>query len=118
MKRYAGILSAVLCGVMVATSVCAEGDAEGDGRRGRGPREGRGRHRFQEMDTNQDQQITFEEFKAFHEKRMKEMFEKRDANGDGVLSQEDFQKMRERRKAEGGPRRRHGRRQEAEGEEI
>jgi Ca2+-binding EF-hand superfamily protein len=57
---------------------------------------------FKAADTNNDGKVSYEEFKAQHEKRMDAMFKKLDTNGDGVIDQAERtaarEKMREHRK--------------------
>ena len=47
-------------------------------------------------DTNQDGRISFDEFRAAGEKRMKKHFERMDANGDGFIDQAEKQAMHEK----------------------
>lgn len=44
---------------------------------------------LKQIDSDGDHKITYEEFKAFFEKRIEERFKKLDRNGDGVISIED-----------------------------
>jgi Ca2+-binding EF-hand superfamily protein len=57
---------------------------------------------MEEADTNHDGKISFDEFKAAHEKRMQEQFKRMDANGDGFIDKAEMEKgrdqMRERMK--------------------
>lgn len=57
----------------------------------RGHRQQRGEpgQHLKEMDKDSDGKVTWDEFKAFHEARMRTRFEARDTNKDGVLSRED-----------------------------
>lgn len=56
----------------------------------RGNRHGKGKGCIlKQMDSDGDHKITYEEFKAFFEKRIEERFKKLDRNGDGVISIED-----------------------------
>lgn len=43
-----------------------------------------------QMDKNKDGVVDYEEFKAWHESRIKERFDKEDINNDGVLSIGDY----------------------------
>lgn len=57
---------------------------------------------FKEADTNNDGKLSYDEFKAQHDKRMDLMFKKMDANGDGFVDMAEKKaardKMREHRK--------------------
>jgi len=57
---------------------------------------------FKEADTNGDGKISYDEFKAQHEKHMQEMFKTLDANGDGFIDEAErkagHDKMREKMK--------------------
>lgn len=50
---------------------------------------------MEEADTNHDEKVSFDEFKAGHEKRMQAHFKKMDANGDGFIDQAEAKKGRE-----------------------
>ena len=50
---------------------------------------------FEDADTNHDGKVSFDEFKAFHEKMLQEHFKKLDANGDGVIDKEEARKGRD-----------------------
>lgn len=50
---------------------------------------------MEEADTNHDGKISFDEFKAAHEKRMQEQFKHMDANGDGFVDKTEMEKGRE-----------------------
>lgn len=50
---------------------------------------------LEEADTNHDGKVSYEEFKAFHEKRMQEHFKKLDANGDAFVDKEEMRKGRD-----------------------
>jgi hypothetical protein len=56
-----------------------------------GPRPERGEfaQRFKEMDKDADGKVTWDEFKAFHDAKLRERFERMDTNKDGVLSRDD-----------------------------
>lgn len=58
-------------------------------------------HHEMKADTNQDGVVSFDEFKAMHEKRLQAQFKRMDTNGDGVIDQAEKQavhdKMREMR---------------------
>ena len=43
-----------------------------------------------EMDKDKDGAVDYDEFKAWHESRIKERFDKEDTNNDGVLSIGDY----------------------------
>ncbi|MFA6178131.1 MAG: hypothetical protein WC696_00805 [Candidatus Methylopumilus sp.] len=47
-------------------------------------------------DTNQDGKISYDEFRASHEKRMESTFKRMDANGDGFIDEAEKQKMHEK----------------------
>jgi hypothetical protein len=101
MKKQA-IATAVILGILAGAGTALaepEGDQGrhlGQRRHGRhGQRRGDRRGHLKEMDVNDDQQITYEEFKAYAEKRIKERFGKLDRNGDGVLDREDRDLARE-----------------------
>jgi len=47
-------------------------------------------------DTNNDGKITYDEFKAAHEKRMEEHFKRMDKNGDGAIDESERQAMHEK----------------------
>lgn len=47
-------------------------------------------------DTNQDGKISYDEFRASHEKRMEATFKRMDANGDGFIDEAEKQKMHEK----------------------
>ena len=50
---------------------------------------------LEQADTNHDGKVSYDEFKAFHEKRMQEHFKKMDLNGDGYIDKEEAAKARE-----------------------
>lgn len=61
-----------------------------------GPGGGREHDRMmEEADANHDGKVSYDEFKAAHEKRMQEHFKKMDANGDGFVDKAEAQKARE-----------------------
>jgi Ca2+-binding EF-hand superfamily protein len=69
---------------------------DGSGRQGRqGRRGGPGGpghgQRIKAMDTNEDGNISSDEFKAGHPNAPEDAFERMDNNGDGVLNRDDFQ---------------------------
>ena len=47
-------------------------------------------------DLNQDGKISYDEFRAAHEKRMEQHFKRMDANGDGFIDQAERQAMHEK----------------------
>jgi hypothetical protein len=60
------------------------------------------RNMLESADTNHDGKVSYEEFKAEHEKHMQEMFKKLDTNGDGFIDESErkagHEKMREKMK--------------------
>lgn len=61
-----------------------------------GPGSDREHHEMMEQaDTNHDGKVSFDEFKAFHDKRMQEHFKKMDTNGDGFIDKDEMRKNRE-----------------------
>lgn len=50
---------------------------------------------MEEADANKDGKVSFDEFKAGHDRRMQEHFKKLDANGDGFIDKPEAQKGRE-----------------------
>ncbi len=67
----------------------AMGGPEGDGPGGMH------RNIMEEADTNHDGKVSFDEFKAAHEKRLEERFKKLDANGDGSVDKDELRKGRD-----------------------
>jgi hypothetical protein len=64
--------------------------------------------KFEESDMNKDGKLSWDEFKAAHEKQLKRRFKRVDANGDGSITKDEseaaraemkkrFEKVRERR---------------------
>ena len=76
-------------GTMQVSSVYAEGEM------------GHG-EMFKEADTNHDGKLSYDEFKAAHEKHMEERFKKMDTNGDGFVDETEMkaghEEMREKMK--------------------
>jgi hypothetical protein len=78
-------------------------DADGDGQISREEFENREASMFNAADSNDDDQVSAEELKAFmikrHEARLDKMVERMmervDSNDDGVISQDEFQEMKE-----------------------
>jgi len=51
---------------------------------------------FKEADINNDGKLSYDEFKAQHEKRMEMMFKKMDANGDGFVDMAEKKAARDK----------------------
>lgn len=73
------------------------------------PDHGPEKHDLGAADTNQDGNISLDEFKAAHAKRLETVFKRLDSNSDGVIDQsersaakEKMKAMREKRKAGSG----------------
>jgi len=47
-------------------------------------------------DTNQDGKVSYEEFKASHEKRQEAQFKRMDSNGDGFIDEAERKQMHEK----------------------
>jgi hypothetical protein len=47
-----------------------------------------------EMDTNQDDRVSFEEYEASHSKHLKAAFDMLDANNDGVIDNAEWDQFR------------------------
>jgi hypothetical protein len=86
MKKYAVMVAAAA--VLLAAGTVRAQEEQGKKHRGPGDRPRPG-EMIKEMDADKDGKVTFEEFKAFHDKHMKERFDRLDTNGDGVLSPDD-----------------------------
>lgn len=52
---------------------------------------------LEKADTNKDGKLSYDESKAFQEKRMQERFKKMDANNDGFVDKDEVRKGREMR---------------------
>ena len=62
------------------------------------PPMGRPGNMMEQADTNHDGKVSYDEFKALHEKRMQEHFKKMDTNGDGFIDKDEAAKVREMRR--------------------
>ncbi len=51
---------------------------------------------FKEADTNGDGKVSYDEFKAMHEKRGEEMFKRMDTNGDGFVDEAEKKAMHDK----------------------
>lgn len=60
---------------------------------------------IKDADTNQDGQVSLDEFTVAHEQRVAERFARLDANADGVISDDEFKAAREERRERMGQRR-------------
>lgn len=74
------------------------------------PGHGSEKHDLGAADTNQDGNISLDEFKAAHAKRLEAVFKRLDSNSDGVIDQseraaakEKMKAMREKRKGGANP---------------
>jgi hypothetical protein len=108
MNKAARILvGACVVAVAIAHVGIAQDDT-GEGKPERGRRQGQGRMRFRAMDTDQNGEVSYEEFKTHFEQKLAERFERMDRNGDGVLSPEDRRQRPEGEPGDGQGRRRRG----------
>jgi len=60
------------------------------------PAESPGSSRELKADTNQDGKISYEEFKASHEKRLQAQFKRMDTNGDGFIDEAERKQMHDK----------------------
>lgn len=107
------LLSIMALGVALSSTAFAASDEAQQGRPSKADREAckaqmkeKAEKRFQEQDANKDGQLSFDEFIANHQKRMKEHFERIDENKDGQLTKEELQAGRKdmfKRMKERGP---------------
>lgn len=80
------LLVALMSGLVVSSVALADDETE---QPGGGSGEAKGRGWFASMDADGNGQVTFEEFKAFHEKMMEQRFKNLDKNGDKVLTPDE-----------------------------
>lgn len=96
MKRIMTELALVTAILFLTATMNAFAEGrEHDGKKHHGEKGPRHHPSIKKMDTDQNGEVTFKEFKAAHIVHMEKRFKKMDRNGDGVISREDHDAARQ-----------------------
>ena len=108
MKIRMGLIGAMLVAVMLSSVLVAVAAHHGDGD---GDKAGRKKHKrghfdpaahLREADANEDGKVTYEEYKAASEKRLKARFDRMDKNADGAITEDEFPQMKKKKRKKDG----------------
>jgi hypothetical protein len=84
-------VAVTICSLLFVTNALAEGKRGKKGHR-------HGPPPIEDIDTNGNKSVSFDEFQAWHAKKLESRFKRMDADQNGEITKEEFEEVKARRK--------------------